>query len=210
MHLTNTHILLTSMAALKLFVIPGLRLPLWELLKGSDKKQFEDFFKTLDKEKNVDEFKKTMSWLVFDDFNSNKLNKINSIAPLIKELEILKEQFYSFYISAINGPLSEEYLHVYDVHARIIQFKLQIDRLRMIINPEIQLALNVHTYTKIEYIAAKGMWLDNDGVKVRKFTKSLGKLSNYHKGKNDPKAYSLAEENIRDLMLEEYRNQYRQ
>ena len=54
------------------------------------------------------------------------------------------------------------------------------------------------------------MWLDDKGLKFRKFTKSLGKLSNYPKGKNDPKALSVAEEKIREIMIEEYRSFYKE
>lgn len=207
---SNTHLILSSLAILKLFVIPGLRIPLWELLNGSSKKEFDQVFVTMEKEPNVQDFKNIMAWLVFDEFNSKKLSFVPVLKPLLKELEALKNTFYTFYIMQLDDKISTTYPRVYDIHAKINALKLQIDRLRLIIDPEVQLALNVHTYTKIEYIAAKGMWLDDKGLKFRKFTKSLGKLSNYPKGKNDPKALSVAEEKIREIMIEEYRSFYKE
>jgi hypothetical protein len=81
-------------------------------------------------------------------------------------------------------------------------------KLRMIIEPSIQIATNVHTQSKITYLIAKSFWINENGVKIRKFTKSLGRSEDYKKGIKDIDAKKEAEIKIREIMIQTYNEEY--
>ena len=84
----------------------------------------------------------------------------------------------------------------------------QIMKLRLIIEPSIQIATNVHTQSKITYLVAKSFWYDINGIKIRKFTKSLGRAEDYKQGVNDIDAKREAEIKIKEVMIQTYKEEY--
>jgi hypothetical protein len=51
--------------------------------------------------------------------------------------------------------------------------------------------------------------MNEDGKKVRKFNKSLGRLDSYVKGKKDPAAIEEGFKKLQVVMLEEYQSKYK-
>jgi hypothetical protein len=79
----------------------------------------------------------------------------------------------------------------------------------MIVDPQIQLSQNIHKQTKILYMKVKGYWLNDEGVKERKFFKSLGRYDLYPNGVKDDNAITDGRKKIREAMLVEYSNIYK-
>ncbi len=125
----------------------------------------------------------------------------------MKKLDSLKEEFLNFYFLNISKNKSDIKLNI-DVHNKIDEYMIRIMKLRMIIEPDIQIALNVHTQTKITYLIAKSYWIDEDGNKVRKFTKSLGRAEEFKDGINDINAKQVADKKIKEIMIQTYKDEH--
>jgi hypothetical protein len=125
------------------------------------------------------------------------------------KLKNAKSEFFDIFLKDL-GSASEQYpgLRVCDVYTDMVTLMQKIRRLRSVIEPEIQLSKSVHPETKVEYVAAKSFWWEDDGSRVRKFTKSLGRLDYYKGGINDPELQSVAYEKIREAVIEKYRECY--
>ena len=52
--------------------------------------------------------------------------------------------------------------------------KIQINKLRLIIDHEYSYGDNTHKPTNTKYVVARTYWIDNKGKKYRKFTKTMG------------------------------------
>ena len=130
--------------------------------------------------------------------------------------ETLTKQRNQKYLSDLKKLRSEflEYYHSKDkhyngfVHTKIDNYITQFKRLKMLIEPTIQLTFNVHKITKITYLTAKGFWLTDEGKIERKFVKSIGRLDNYKLGIKDPAAIEDAESEIQKLIYNEYVRYY--
>ena len=116
-----------------------------------------------------------LSWIYNDGFELEHLH-FNSL--YYKKLEKVKNELLSYYFKEITK--NEKNIKTNEqVHAKIEAYMFQIMKLRMIIEPSIQIATNVHTQSKITYLIAKSFWIDENGMKVRKFTKSLGRAEDF-------------------------------
>jgi hypothetical protein len=87
-------------------------------------------------------------------------------------------------------------------------YELQISRLRLVIQPEINITRIVHTTSKICYLSARGYWYVDFREKKRIFTKNFGKETDYELLKDDPKAIEDAIKEIQILCLNEYNSIY--
>jgi hypothetical protein len=116
--------------------------------------------------------------------------------------------FYRIYLDEISKT-DEKLNQVADLVAKNDEYILQIARFRMIVDPQIQLSQNIHKQTKILYMKVKGYWLNDEGVKERKFFKSLGRFDLYPNGVKDENAIIDGRKKIREAMLVEYSNIYK-
>lgn len=147
--------------------------------------------------------------IIYDDKFDSGLYSKPGITYLFSMLERLRDKILTLYTKEINIITeSPEYERVYDVYAKLEGLILQLMRLRMVIQPDFQFSKNVHPVSNIAYLAAKGFWIDDDGKKVRTFTKSLGRLDEYKGGKNDPKATETARDRLRDTLYRKYKEIY--
>lgn len=133
----------------------------------------------------------------------------------LTDLQLALARLESNYIDFLSMSLQEvpktleELNQIGDLIFRNQSYFLQIVRLRMIIDPEIQLSRNIHKKTNILYMKVKGFWLNDEGVKERKFFKSLGKFDTYPNGIEDESAILEGRRKIREVMLSEYLKTYR-
>ena len=51
-------------------------------------------------------------------------------------------------------------------------------------------------------------WINDDGVKQRRFTKNIGRAEDFSKGIKDAKAMSIGTSKLRSVLLEKYRETY--
>lgn len=159
---------------------------------------------------------KTFSkFLENDNFSAETLKREDNI-PLLKKLDAIKQEAKNF-MSILNSNLingidnttgkiielkSENILNAYE------NYELQISRLRLVIQPEINITRIVHTTSKICYLSARGYWYVDFREKKRIFTKNFGKETDYELKKDDPKAIEDAIKEIQILCLNEYNSIY--
>ena len=151
----------------------------------------------------------TLKWLEYDNFSS-ELKRDFEGQYYINELIGLKTSYLNFYKIYLNeiSKVDERLNQVADLVAKNDEYILQIARFRMIVDPQIQLSQNIHKQTKILYMKVKGYWLNDEGVKERKFFKSLGRFDLYTNGVKDKNAIIDGRKKIREAMIVEYSNTY--
>ncbi len=152
----------------------------------------------------------TLKWLEYDMFSS-ELKRDFEGQYFINELIGLKTSYINFYRIYLDeiSKTDEKLNQVADLVAKNDEYILQIARFRMIVDPQIQLSQNIHKQTKILYMKVKGYWLNDEGVKERKFFKSLGRFDLYPNGVKDENAIIDGRKKIREAMLVEYSNIYK-
>ena len=145
-----------------------------------------------------------LKWVYNDGFEFEYLH-INTL--YYKKLEKVKKELLTFYFNTISKNEIDIKTNEH-VHARIEMLMFKIMKLRMIVEPSIQIATNVHTQSKITYLIAKSFWYDENGVKIRKFTKSLGRAEEYKQGIEDINAKTEADNKIKEVMIQTYKEEY--
>jgi glycosylphosphatidylinositol transamidase (GPIT) subunit GPI8 len=128
----------------------------------------------------------------------------------IQELTTLKAtylNFFELYIDAIHEK-DNSIVQVADLLTQNEEYLIQIARLRMVVDPEIQLSKNIHKKTGIQYMKVKGFWLNDVGVKERKYFKSLGRFDQYPNGTEDETAILDGRKKIREDIYAEYLKTY--
>lgn len=154
--------------------------------------------------------KKKVLSILRDEFPKEVVSRASN-KEYLNQLSFLKTLYLDFYLSTVgqDNILFGKYDHHCDINERLNQFQLQLERLRMVINPEIQLTVNPHKQTKIIYLTVKGFWLNDEGKKERKFSKSLGRADEYEIGKDDPRAIQEATLKIQEVLFQEYSRLYK-
>jgi hypothetical protein len=130
-----------------------------------------------------------LTWVLDDQFTIETLNRSENLKYLIL-LDNLKERLVNFYFNKLSDISTNSGIFdkVCDVDMEIGRLALQVMRMRLVIQPDFQLSKNIHPSTKIKYISAKGIWINDDFTKTRKFTKSIGRMDNYKDGTEDKQA----------------------
>lgn len=183
-----------------------------KLIKNAkSQKEIDGYLEMIDDVRHKEEAKAIINWIINDNFKNETLKKSNNQLYL-KKLDTLKERFFEYFFRELNEKKGDnrDYTKACDVYAEINSLVLRIIRLRSLIQPKIQIAINVHTQTKITYLAAKAFWYDQEGNEIRKFTKSMGRLDDYKKGKEDPVLLKEAELKIQEVMYKTYMEEYQE
>lgn len=169
-------------------------------------------------EENMNKFKNVrnpnivrniLRWLEDDNFSELVLKDIHGFEYTI-ELDILKKEYINFleiHLKSIYN-VTNNFEQVADLLVRNEEYQLQVARLRMVIDPEIQLSKNIHKKTGIQYLKVKGFWLNDIGFKERKYFKSLGRLDKYPDGIEDASAILEGRRKIREDIFAEYSKLY--
>ena len=169
-------------------------------------------------EENMNKFKNVrnpnivrniLRWLEDDNFSELVLKDIHGFEYTV-ELDILKKEYINFleiHLKSIYN-VTNNFEQVADLLVRNEEYQLQVARLRMVIDPEIQLSKNIHKKTGIQYLKVKGFWLNDIGFKERKYFKSLGRLDKYPDGIEDASAILEGRRKIREDIFAEYSKLY--
>ena len=94
---------------------------------------------------------------------------------IINELERAKNDFREFKLT--DKPIddrNDKLLTPMETHQQVESHKRRIQKLRLMINYELMTAKNTHKPTSVVYVAARGLWINNAGVKFKKFSKNIG------------------------------------
>jgi hypothetical protein len=166
--------------------------------------------KKFNKPANEKFIRNILRWLEDTNYSEFVL-KESGLSDLQLELARLESSYIDFLSMSLKEvpKTLEELNQIGDLIFRNESYFLQIARLRMIIDPEIQLSRNIHKKTNILYMKVKGFWLNDEGVKERKFFKSLGKFDTYPNGIEDENAILEGRRKIREVMLSEYSKTYK-
>jgi hypothetical protein len=187
-----------------------LLLPEKLLMSAKEKEDIDLYLDSIEDIKYKSDARALISWINADKFKDETLTKARN-QFFLKKLDKLKKSFFNSYLKSLKqeGEKDETaYTRACDVYTEINRFVLRIMRLRMVIQPKIQIAVNVHTQTKITYVAAKAFWYNEEGAEIRKFTKSMGRLEDYKMGKKDPDLLEEAETKIQEVMYKAYEEEY--
>jgi len=183
------------------------------------KAQIDDYMNRYKgKVKNSEEVKTMLTWILDDKFKeeSIKLNKkIRNTVEYMNELSRLKDEMITFYFKKLEDIIKEggDINMSCDVHSTLGGYALQLMRLRMVIEPELNLLTNPYivdktTGEKTLYLTAKAFWMGDDGKKVRKFTKSLGRMSDYPGQRVGKAAKEEGVRRLQPMLWDEYRGVY--
>lgn len=172
-------------------------------IKNEFEKQINEYMDKITGIKYPQEAREMVHFILDDNF-SEVTKSVSRNQIYINKLKLLKTDTINFYLESISN--SSKYLLQYncDVHSTIAAMVFQIMRLRMVIEPEIQITVNVHKQSKIVYLTVKSFWLNDEGVKERKFSKSIGRADEYPLGKDDPKAIEDGTTKMQEILYDEY------
>lgn len=137
--------------------------------------------------------------------------------PNLIKLENLKKEVNLFYQQSCSSILEitdkegnniTSDFHIKNINNAFNNYKVQIARLRMVIEPEFNITRVVQPLNQICYLSARGYWYNDSGLKRRTLTRNFGKEKDYPNGKDDPKAYEDARREIQILTQKLYKSLY--
>ncbi len=174
------------------------------------KKRIDEIMKSNPQVKDTAYTKEFLGWLHNDNFQETTI-KLRRNNFLLLEISTLRRKILDDYLMKLSEVIEnepEKDTLSCDVYNELAKSVVQILRLRMVIEPEVQISRNVHPVTNHAYLAAKAFWLTDSGEKVRKFTKSLGLAEKYDGGREDPKALEEGTALIQEVMYALYKETY--
>jgi hypothetical protein len=180
-----------------------------EMMNESVKTEYDNYMKFNEGSSNDKQTKEFIQFIADDKFNKETYIKGGNWTYLAA-LSKLKETFVKFYFKNLDD-IGKEHIdttRVNDVYNRIGQYIIQLMRLRLVIEPDVQISKNVHPRTNFQYLAIKAYWIDDNGKKVRKFTKSIGRAENYPQGIKDNQAMVDGIKLFQPVLYEEYKDTY--
>ena len=96
-----------------------------------------------------------------------------------------------------------------DIFNLVEALKIQINKLRLIIEHEYSYGDNTHKPTGTKYIVARTYWIDNKGKKFRKFTKNIGSADKVKVNGLIPEFKKReVEKELDDMMWKQYLSEY--
>jgi hypothetical protein len=157
---------------------------------------------------NPDLARSTITEVLNDGFSIKTYQDSLYKEPLA-HLETLKNKVLTDFFEELTKTVEKgECKYKADVYTNLGNKVLQLSRLRMVIEPEMKLSINVNSRTKIEYLIVKAYWIADNGKKVRMFSKLVGRLEDFAGGKEDPKAIRIAKTKLVELMYDKYLKTY--
>lgn len=180
-----------------------------KVMKEDIKRYYEDFMKMKGVPSTNGKVDELIAFVVDDNFKDGTHQKSQNWGYLF-DLKNLKETIVKFYFTSLEELQKGEgvFTDVRDVYLRINEYMLQLMRLRIVIDPDYKLSRNKHPQTGITYLAIKAYWIDDEGKKVRKFTKSIGREDQYKDGIDDKKAEEDGLKLIQPVLYDFYKEIY--
>jgi hypothetical protein len=205
----TTSIILAGTGVIQSLLLLLLLQPTEENMNETVQKEYDSFMK-LQKGSSSTVNTREFIRLVSEDHFREDVYRDSDNWTYLAILKKLKESIVGFYFTKIQDveSLNMDLQIIADVNDRIGHFILQLMKLRLVIQPDVQISMNVHPRTNIKYLAIKAYWIDDNGKKIRKFTKSIGRAENYPKGIKDDKALTDGIKLIQPVIFEAYKEEY--
>jgi hypothetical protein len=150
-------------------------------------------------------------WLNNDGFTYSP-EKYGDKKFLFTELEKLKDEFRILINK--NEPIVDEKgqsIPAITIYNWIQLKKIQIDKVRLMIDHDISYGTNLHTPTGVRYVVFRAYWINNQGKKFRKFAKNIGSEDKVLvNGKVPPIKLDDVEREIDRMMWELYKSEYKE
>jgi hypothetical protein len=148
-------------------------------------------------------------WLDNDGFTYSP-EKYGDKKFLFTELEKLKSEFRD-YINKKEPIVDEkgQSIPAVTIYNWIESKRIQINKVRLMIDHEISYGTNLHNPTGVRYVVFRAYWINNQGKKFRKFAKNIGSEDKVLVNGEVPK-YKIDEVNkeIDKMMWEQYKSEY--
>lgn len=148
-------------------------------------------------------------WLNNDGFTYSP-ERHGSKKFLFTELEKVKSEFRD-YLNRKEPVVDEngQSLSPITIYNWIELKKIQIRKIRLMIEHEISYGTNLHSPTGVRYVVFRAYWIDNEGKKFRKFAKNIGAEDKVLvKGKVPVFKLDEVEKEIDQMMWEQYKSEY--
>ncbi len=155
--------------------------------------------------------KRILDILMDDDLESINESLTYRQTKLLQALDKIVLDFIDFMNNSLEDQINAGFgkIPVYEFVSKIDSKLLQIMKLRMAILPEIIANITVHSVTKHKYIVLRGLWLDNNFKKTRKFSLSIGNMEKFgSKNKIDPKDFSVEYNELVSKIQDLYKSEY--
>lgn len=148
-------------------------------------------------------------WLNDDGFVYNP-EKFGDKRFIYDELERVKTEFRD-YITRKEPIVDDKGKNIpaVAIYNWIESKKVQINKLRLILNHEISYGTNLHKPTGVKYVVFRTYWIDNRGKKFRKFAKNIGAEEKVLVNGNVPiQKVKEVEKEIDRMMWDQYKQEY--
>jgi len=149
-------------------------------------------------------------WLKNDGFTYSP-EKYGDKKLLFDELNALKSEFRNVVnnkeIVVDDNGHTMTFLAIYNW----IQLKkIQIEKVRLMIEHEISYGTNLHTPSGVRYVVFRAYWINKEGKKFRKFAKNIGAEDKVLvNGKVPDFKVKEVEKDIDNMMKEQYKSEYK-
>lgn len=149
-------------------------------------------------------------WLNNDGFTYNP-EKYGDKKFLFTELEKVKSEFIEV-INKKETVVDEkgQSIPLISIYNWIESKKIQINKIRLMIDHEISYGTNLHSPTGVRYVVFRAYWINKEGKKFRKFAKNIGAEDKVLVNGEVPKfRLKEVEKEIDRMMWEQYKSEYK-
>lgn len=131
----------------------------------------------------------------------------------IKRMNDLRDEFRNHFYSSLSQTV-DQYKNLNSIKVNeylklIEENKLELERLKLIIQPECVKNINKSTNQEYDYVLYRGYWVEWNFKKRLKFSVSLGRVTDVMSGSKIKEEFKLVgEQAIREKLIEEYNKYY--
>jgi hypothetical protein len=131
----------------------------------------------------------------------------------VKRINSLKDDFRKHYYSALSETV-DQYNHINPIKVNeylklFEENKLELERLKLIIQPECVKNINKSANQEYDYVLYRGYWVEWNFKKKLKFSVSLGRVTDVMSGSKIKEEFKqVGEQAIREKLIEEYNKYY--
>ncbi|MHA8061399.1 hypothetical protein PQG22_09000 [Aquirufa beregesia] len=171
-----------------------------------NKEMTDKFFEEYPRLRSIPPVESVVKYICEDNFKDDVYCNTENI-HIWERLSKLKQNMLEYYTQNVCEAKADGLF--YEFHSKFYQMNVQLNRLRLVIQPEFHVIKNVHPVSKIPYLSVRGFWIDENDKKVKIFTKSLGREDSYVDGKNDGDMLKEATKQIQHLAYLKYLEAYK-
>jgi len=131
----------------------------------------------------------------------------------LKRMKDLREEFRNHFYSSLSQTV-DQYKNLNPIKVNeylklIEENKLELERLKLIIQPECVKNINKSTNKEYDYVLYRGYWVEWNFKKKLKFSVSLGRVTDVMSGSKIKEEFKqVGEQAIREKLIEEYNKYY--